>query len=421
MTDDAPDITDDQQEFLSHHPASKATLADRLGVKPTTIEGYQDRLERKGFKFEYDRDENEWRIVTDPRPDHGSASGSEESDSEESLPTTDPEDSLDGNAIPQTIINALEDDGLTYRQFEERHGYSESQAKRLLEDMREAGYPVEFREIDAQGTRLWYLSDQRDTSYRVGAGDGIYRFGLISDTHLGSKEEHLDELNDFYDRLVERGITTVYHAGDISDGYKVYRGHVNGLRSPAIGWGRLRDYVVENYPSRPSITTYFITGNHDYKYYKRNGIHFGQLIDDQREDLNWLGEMQATLVFDAAAGIDLELIHPSGGKPYTLGYRAQTLYRERPPTDRPTLAGIGHLHGKMQAEAEGVEAFYTGCWQGATPYIKRKGFPTKIGGWIVELEIEDDHLRRLNTEWVDYHPRGAENSYHVDDLAALDG
>jgi hypothetical protein len=131
--------------------------------------------------------------------------------------------------------------------------------------------------------------------------------------------------------------------------------------------------------------------------------------------------MSATLVFDAENSIDLELIHPSGGTPYTVGYRAQTLYRERPPDDRPTLAGIGHLHDKMQANAEGVEAFYTGSWQGPTPYIKRKGLPTKIGGWIVELEIQDGEVRRIRTEWIGYQPRENANEYDVDDLTDLDG
>jgi len=64
---DTPDLTDRQKEILSHLPASKATLGDQLGVKPTTVEGYFIRLERKGFEFEYYREANEWRFVEDPR------------------------------------------------------------------------------------------------------------------------------------------------------------------------------------------------------------------------------------------------------------------------------------------------------------------------------------------------------------------
>jgi hypothetical protein len=391
-----PDLSDAQQRYLEALPAdSLADWGDKADGSKTRAHEHKETLTEKGLVEK--RDGQYVRVGDDDGP--------------EDDPTED--------GPPSGLLRALESSGLTYTDFDDQYGYSRDQAERLLDDLREKGWPIEFDVVDDHGTRLWYISVERDKQYAAGRGDGIYRFALISDTHLGSQAEHLEELHDFYDRLVERGITTVYHAGDISDGYEVYRHHVNELKSEAIGWQRLRQYVADRYPQRDGITTHFITGNHDYRFYKRNGIHLGELLDGDREDLHWLGEMQATIVFDPGAGIDLELIHPSGGTPYTVGYRAQTLYRERPPEDRPTLAGIGHLHDKMQANAEGVEAFYTGCWQGPTPYIKRKGLPTKIGGWIVELEIADGTVRRLRTEWIGYEARGTENAYDADALEDL--
>lgn len=319
-----------------------------------------------------------------------------------------------GQSIPGGFVDDLETGGLTYEQIEQKYDLSKDQARRRFETLRENGRAVEHVEVSDSGKRRFFLDDQSGKRFSA-PGDGTYRFGLISDTHLGSQEEHLDELNDFYDRIAERGIDMVLHCGDISDGYEVYRHHVNELKSNAIGWSRLKNYVVDNYPQRDGVTTHFITGNHDYKFYKATGLYFGAEIDSMRDDLNWLGEMNARVVFED--GVDLELIHPSGGSPYTLGYRAQTLYRERPLDERPTFGVVGHIHGKLHGHAEGVEVFYPGCWQGTTTYIKRKGLSSTIGGWIVELEIEDGDVRRIKPEWIGYETQSSDNEYDVESLA----
>lgn len=321
--------------------------------------------------------------------------------------------------IAQTVINDLQSGGLTYGDFESKHSIGQTEASNILDELERRGYTVGYREIGANGTKLWHLETNTEKRFSAGSGDGVYKFGLISDTHLGSAEEHLEELNDFYDRLEERGIDTVFHAGDISDGWKVYKHHHQQLKPEAIGWENLREYVVNNYPRRDGIDTYYITGNHDYKLWKRSGIYFGQEIDERRDDLHWLGAMEASIVFDQENDIDLELLHPSGGVPYSLGYKAQKLYRERDPENRPTLGAIGHLHGRMQANAHGVESFYTGAWQGPTPYVKRKGLPTNVGGWIVELEIRNGEVRQLGTDWINYEVREADSSYTTEDLNAL--
>jgi len=91
----------------------------------------------------------------------------------------------------------------------------------------------------------------------------------------------------------------------------------------------------------------------------------------------------------------------------------QTLYRERNTKNRPDLAGIGHIHGSMYAETEGVHGFYSGCWKGITTYGKRKGHEAKVGGWIVDLEIRDGRIHKLVPEWIGFEERGAENSHSL--------
>jgi len=377
---------------LLQEPHTTTEIAEIFGFSESRARAYISELRKADFRVQRNDESGEYRIL-------------------------DIEEAADKPT--DKILSDLETGGLTTSELADCLDIHETNVATWMDELSRQGHPIEMEGGGPNSERVYKISDERNKQYQFGGESNTHRFALISDTHLGSQACHLDELHDFYNRVQEREIGTVLHAGDITDGYEVYRHHVNELESDAIGWDRLREYTVSNYPRRAGVTTHFISGNHDYKLYKATGLYLGQQLSDRREDLNWLGEMQATVVFDADAGIDFELIHPSGGTPYTVGYRAQTLYRERPPRNRPSIAGIGHLHDKMQAHAEGVEAFYTGCWQGPTPYIKRKGLPTKIGGWIVELEIESGEIRRMQTEWVGYEAKGTENEYQADELSEL--
>jgi len=388
---DLPDsVTDAQADFLNAHDGTTEEIASRLGVTESTLSDHRSNCREAGVTFSKDS-EGVWSWSTD---------NAESDDTPTVTDSTTGEPSAAD--LPDSFVNSLRDNGLTYKEMEQQYDWSKEQAQRVLDKMSESGWAIEFDTLDAQGTRQWYIPDARDKRYQIGDGDGTYRFGLISDTHLGSKAAHLADLHDFYDKMQERGVDLVLHAGDITDGWEVHRNQINEVHSAATGWKRMREYCVEHYPQREGIETLFISGNHDRKLWRREGIRLSRMIANRREDLHWLGDSMARLVFDPEHNFDLELIHPSGGQPYTLGYRAQTLYREQPTDVRPSMTGIGHLHGRMQAAAEGVEAFYTGCWKDLTTYGRRKGHAAEIGGWDVEITISDGELNRLVTSWEKY-------------------
>lgn len=391
-------------------------LSERLGIAASTVRDHIYDLEKVGYDIEYNPAENTWTLLDEP-----SSVGDVETPAE-SEPADDPRDDTEDDSppsldnLPSGLITDLSRGGLTFQDFEEEYGLSDSQAKRLLQNMRESGYAVDFKEVDEYGTRLWFFAGERDKKFSIGDGDGQYTFAIISDTHLGSKAEHLDELNDFYDEVQRRGIDIVFHAGDIGDGWNVHKGQIDEVKGAASGWDRLTDYVVDNYPQRDGVDTLFISGNHDHKLQRRTGIWFSERIDERRDDLHWCGDSQATFVFDRENDINLELIHPSGGNPYTVGYRLQTLYRERPVDNRPTIAAVGHIHGSMYAETEGVKGLYAGCWKGLTTYGKRKGHVSNIGGWIIDMKIEDGEIRQFTPQWVGYSSNEDNNNFDLQDI-----
>lgn len=214
------------------------------------------------------------------------------------------------------------------------------------------------------------------------------RFGLISDTHYNSKYVQMTYLNEFYDRCVRLGIKDVYHAGDIDDGEQMRPGH--SYENYTQGADEHIAEIVKNYPYREGIMTHFITGNHDASFRKSCGLDIGNLITAKRPDLNYLGRDVANI--NITDNITMQLRHPWTGSAYALSYRPQKIIEsmEIACIDKPTILCIGHFHKMEYLYYHGIHCFQTGCFQSATPFTVGKAISVSMGGWIIEIETDNE-------------------------------
>ena len=218
-------------------------------------------------------------------------------------------------------------------------------------------------------------------------GEKIVRFGLVGDTHINSKYTQLTFLHDFYDECSREGIETVYHYGDIDDGEGMRVGHQYDLYSQGAD-----DHVAEIvrvYPKRTGIKTRFITGNHDASMMKRCGHNIGPVIARERTDFEYLGSDCARVWLTPT--IDLELRHPwDGASAYSLSYKVQRMIEGMDIYNRPKVMGVGHYHKACEFQFGGVEAFMVPCFQSETPFTIGKNIQVAMGGYIIELRLDDD-------------------------------
>ncbi len=277
----------------------------------------------------------------------------------------------------------------------------------IIRNLRAQGYQIVLNRFD----RTYHLSkiptpysNFFDMSWLPLKG----KLGIISDTHLCSEAERLDLVNKAYDDFASQGITTVIHAGDLMDGWNVYRGHEQFVKT-AGGMNQAR-YCIQNYPQRKGIKTFFISGNHDNKSFERDGIDLCSLVVNGfdhhegthyngRKDMIYLGQYSRTLMFPN--DVTVQVLHPRGGNAYARSYPQQKRAREMKSETRPNLQISGHYHTFTWIKEDITHMLALPAFQDETEFFVRLGFSRQMGYCVVDYEIDRRHFSRFRVEFIE--------------------
>lgn len=231
-------------------------------------------------------------------------------------------------------------------------------------------------------------------------GEKIVRFGLMGDTQINSKYTQITHLHKFYDICKSEGIDTVYNSGDVDDGEKMRPGHEYEIYNQ--GADEHIAEIVKVYPHRDGIQTCFITGNHDAAYVKLCGLDIGYKIADQRPDMTYLGYM-STMV-NLTPNCTMELRHPIDGTAYAISYKIQKMIESMSGGEKPNILAVGHYHKADYFPYRNVHSIQTGCFQAQTNWMKGKGISAVVGGWIVEIHVDEEGtITRIKPEFIEFY------------------
>ncbi len=221
---------------------------------------------------------------------------------------------------------------------------------------------------------------------------GQYRFGVISDTHLGSKYAREDVMDALYDWFRAEGITLVYHCGNWIDGE--FRYNKYDLIDRAHGMQAQIDYMVERYPRVKGLETHYVAGDdHEGWYCQREGVDIGGMLELNakeagRKDLKNLGYMEAFVTLEhKKTGNTSKLLvcHPGGGSAYATSYAIQKIAESWQPGEKPGVALFGHYHKIEYLVVRGTHAIQAGCTKGTDTFARKNKLSYHVGGWIVDL------------------------------------
>lgn len=290
-----------------------------------------------------------------------------------------------------------------FRQLQSLAGLNARQLDHAIAEIRKTRPDLVYAKFDRTyyfaKTPTWY-SNQTDLSAEMPL-EG--KFGLISDTHLGSVAERLDIVREAYAEFASQGITKVFHCGDLTDGWQEYRGHINFVK--VFGDQPQALHVIRNYPKHDGVTTYVIGGNHDdsYKHTQLDRVslvskgfhHQGRDIEG-RKDIVYLGQYSHRIILPQE--VTMDLLHPRGGNPYARSYKAQKRSENMDRNLRPDIQCSGHFHAQNFIWLN--HTYFIDCpgLQDETEFFKRLGFPRSVGYQVVEYEIRNGRLVSLRPQ-----------------------
>lgn len=226
------------------------------------------------------------------------------------------------------------------------------------------------------------------------------KFGLMGDPQINSKYTQLSHLHNYYDECERQEVPIVYNTGDIDEGEQMRPGHqyecyTQGADEHVAG-------IVKNYPARNGIKTQFITGNHDASMWKHCGYNIGPSIAAKRADMEYLG--QDCAVVELTPNCTLELRHPWDGTTYAISYKIQKMVDAMAGGEKPNILAVGHYHKSEYIFYRNVHVFQTGCFQAQTPFMRGKGIAAYMGGWIIEIEVEENGtIRTIKQQFIPYY------------------
>lgn len=241
-------------------------------------------------------------------------------------------------------------------------------------------------------------------------GDGWKVFGLVSDTHLGSKHERLDVLAELYNIFAGEGVKHVFHAGNWVEGESRLNRHdirIYGLEAQL-------NYFVENYPAKDGIRTYYVAGDdHEGWWQQREVINIGQTLEDKaraagRADLEYLGYVEADVELRARKGSAvLRVMHGGGGSAYAYSYTAQKVVESFQGGEKPQVLALGHYHKFDFCYPRGVCVVQPGCTQDQSVFLRKRKIEAMVGGCLAWIKQRPDgSLQRFRAEWLPFYDRG---------------
>jgi len=280
----------------------------------------------------------------------------------------------------------------------------------ILAELKQEHYLIED---DPENIGQYHLSPEAsDSTYEIDSSDYFgneIKFGLISDTHLGSRWERLDVANALYDIFEKEKITKVFHAGNIIEGDSYF----NKFDVRVHGVEQQLNYCVEKYPQRNGITTRFITGAcHEGWWIAREGIDIGKRLEHTaqeagREDLIYMGHVEADIRLKAKNGeAVMRILHPGGGAPYAISYPIQKIVESYQGNEKPHILFIGHHHKAGYFYPREVHCVMAACCQDQSTFLRKLKIQVHLGGFIIRFNQADTgEINRFRAEYIPFYDR----------------
>ena len=278
--------------------------------------------------------------------------------------------------------------GTRFEDFLKEMNISMTEGYGLIETMKLYGKPIELL-MDEKGILTFHKKKKSKTAqYTSKDKEGLIETNLcvISDTHLGTKEQQLTLINEVYKEAHRRGITTVLHIGDVLDGDYTQVRKEQTYQLFLRGFDEQVGYVIDMYPHIDGITTYFIQGSHDETHLKNGGATAGAWIDRCRDDMIYLGQDKATFKIN---NLRILMDHPGGGNAKSYSYKPQQAIEGLNPGEKPNILLQGHYHKSYYMFYRNVHSLLVPCIVNQSQFMKKMNLQNVVGAYFLKIYSDE--------------------------------
>ena len=232
-----------------------------------------------------------------------------------------------------------------------------------------------------------------------------FKIGVVSDTHLNSKKCRLDVLHTLYSMFKKEGCQFVLHAGDITDGTRMYTGQIH--EQWYVDVEDVIAFVARQYP-KVGIPTYFIAGKHDASYLSKEKVDICSAISAARPDLVYIcqGEDLIHGIYEGNITlgdnkISIKILHPEAGRAYTESYQPQRIATSVTGGQKPNILVVGRYQNPFRIPHRELNIIQAGSTQDQTANFLRKHWQSKLAGWIMDIRL-NGATYIFNTEFIPF-------------------
>ncbi len=278
--------------------------------------------------------------------------------------------------------------GVTLDEFVKNMGISYNEANGLVETMKLYGKPIELVMNDNNQLVFKKKKVRKTPQYLARDKDGLIETNLciISDTHLGTKEQQLSLINEVYKEADRRGIDTILHIGDVLDGDYTQVRKEQTYQLFLRGFDEQVGYVIDMYPHIDGIKTYFIQGSHDETHLKNGGATAGEWIDRCRDDMFYLGQDKATFKIN---NLKILMDHPGGGNAKSYSYKPQQAIEGLNPGEKPNILLQGHYHKSYYMFYRNVHSLLVPCLVNQSQFMKKMNLQNVVGCYFLKIYSDE--------------------------------
>lgn len=221
-------------------------------------------------------------------------------------------------------------------------------------------------------------------------------FLVVSDTHYGSIYSQPSMVNTAVYEAYNRGITDIFHIGDICDGdySRVRPIHVHEVF--LYGATGQLEYTLKTLPKYPGMNWHIITGSHDQTHKFNYGLDFGEELAKRRNDIEYLGQDIGYYYYD---NCKIELFHPGGGASRILSSVSQNGIDQIPSKTKPNLQLRGHYHKVYYMLYRNVHTILCPCNVDQSSFMLKKEIPNLMGDYFITIWYDNlGNIQYIETE-----------------------